>query len=88
MLMASTEGFRLKMTEEVLLFGLVVDRNWLAVILVDLIMHYKTSWHYFAVKLCWLEACCRKNTKVLTAYHPVNSNNHFSFHISISTCMV
>ena len=51
MLLVSTEGFRLKMTEEVLLFGLVVDRNWLAVILVDLIMHFKTSWHYFAVKL-------------------------------------
>ena len=43
MLLVSTEGFRLKMTEEVLLFGLVVDRNWLAVILVDLIMHYKLT---------------------------------------------
>ena len=43
MLLVSTEGFRLKMTEEVLLFGLVVDKNWLAVILVDLIMHYKLT---------------------------------------------
>lgn len=43
MLLVSTEGFRLKMTEEVLLFGLVVDRNWLAVILVDLIMHHKLT---------------------------------------------